>query len=218
MDATRISAPQFGVLNRIGYAIVRAVARVTLFPYLRLRREGESLPPRPCIIAPNHCSYLDPLVVQGVVPERRIVFLMTRSWYDRPRLRPFFRFMRAIPVDDEARNRDALEQAVAALAAGYSVGIFPEGAVSETGELRDFRAGVASIAMRAGVPIVPVGITGTHAALPKGARFPRPSRVTVRFGAPIPLPTEEARRDRPRREVLEELIARVRAAVFNLLS
>ncbi len=209
---------RFGALNRIGYAVLRAIARATVFPYLRLRREGGELPPGPCIIAPNHASYLDPLVVQGAISERRIVFLMTRTWYDRPLLRPFFRFMRAIPVDGEARNRDAMERAVAALAAGYSIGIFPEGAVSESGELREFRPGLASIAMRAGVPIVPVAVMGTRAALPKGARFLRPHAVTVRVGAAIHAPNVTEGEGRPRRQLNDELIRRVREAVSALLS
>lgn len=200
------------------YRGVKAFAWLTIKPYFRLSLEGaEHLPSGPCIVAPNHNSYLDPVVVQAALP-LRLVFLMTRDWYDKPLLRPFFRFMRAVPVDDDARNRSALEAGLAALRRGESLGIFPEGEVRPEGDLGEFHHGVASLAVRARVPVVPAGIIGNYRALPKGKLFPRPARVTVRLGAPLPSDMNPRTTGMSRREILKTLTWRLRESVAELLS
>ncbi|MBI4881533.1 MAG: 1-acyl-sn-glycerol-3-phosphate acyltransferase [Planctomycetes bacterium] len=206
----------YGLLNRIGYRLLRLFVGVTVRPYFRIRLEGtQHLPPGPCIVAPNHASYLDPIVLQTALP-RRLVFLMTLTWYDVPLLRPFFRFMHCIPIDEEARNRKALLAALQALERGASVGIFPEGEVTTTGALGRFTPGVAALALRANVPVVPAGITGTFQALPKGRRFPRPVRVTVRLGPPLAPGGDEA--GRAKRDALRQVTAELQQAVRALVS
>ncbi len=146
LTSSREAAEPFSRLNRIGYQIVRAIARVTAWPYFRLRIEGaEHLPPGPVIVAPNHCSYIDPLVLQAVIPSHRIVFMMTSDWYDVKSIQPFFRFMKCISVEEGARNRKALEEALGMLRLGASVGIFPEGQIGPEGKLGEFSPGVASL-------------------------------------------------------------------------
>lgn len=214
LPSSRLDVPRFGTANVLGYRLLHIVTRLSLAPWLRLRAEGsERLPAGPCVLAPNHASYLDPVVLQAVLADRRIVFLMTRAWYERPVLRPFFRAVGAIPVDADRTNRDALERAVAALRAGHPVGIFPEGAVSGDGRLGAFHPGVAAVALRARVPVVPVGLRGTSRALPKGAWFPRPQRVTVRFGQPLGVAADAG----SRREGILSLTGSLRDAVASLL-
>ncbi len=215
-------AQSFGLANRITFGALRAVVRVLLFIWFRLTGScAAPLPRGPVVFAPNHRSLLDPVVVQ-VVCQRRLVFMITNKWYSRPSLRWFFRFMRCIPVEDGARNRAALDRALTALGAGHSVAIFPEGRISADGRLGEFVPGVVALARRAGVPIVPVGVVGTREALPRGARIPRPCRITVRFGPPIFLgetaPADASDPgDASRRALLRTETARVRAAVANLL-
>jgi len=209
----------FGRANQIGYTFVRLFALAVIRPYFRIRLEGrEHLPDEgPWIVAPNHRSYLDPVVLQTPIRGHRLIFLMTRSWYDRRFLKPFFRLMKCIPVEDEARNRKALEQAVAVLRRGVPVGIFPEGQLSRSPELGHFSPGVASLALRTGVPIVPAGILGTERALPKGKLLPRPCKVIVRLGPALWPLSGEAARGLSRRDILDDLTRRLKAAVESLL-
>lgn len=209
----------FGPVNSAGYRALRWIARGSLVPYFRLSATGvERLPEGPCVLAPNHASYLDPLVLQAALP-RRVVYLMTSDWYDRVLLRPFFRFMRAVPIRENGRsNRDALSRAHEALRHGLPIVIFPEGRVTTDGTLGRFHPGVGQIAVRAGVPIVPIGIEGTFAALPKGKALPRRVRVTVRVGTPLDVPPVDGLDKSARREALRVVTERVKDAVAELLA
>jgi 1-acyl-sn-glycerol-3-phosphate acyltransferase len=93
----------------------------------------------------------------------------------------------AFPVRRGGADRTALTHAGEVLRDGGLVGIFPEGTRhrADSEELGEANEGVAFIALRADVPVVPVGIEGTQKALPRGARFPRFPRVTIVFGEPV---------------------------------
>lgn len=209
-------APRFGALNRLFFRLLRLAAFLVIKPYFRLRLEGgRHLPAGPFIVAPNHVSFLDPVVLQSALP-RRLVFLMTRSWFDRPALRWFFAAMRCVPVEDEGRNRRALTLGLQALAAGVPVGIFPEGRVQDDGRVGEFSHGVASLSLRAGVPVVPAAILGTRDALPRGRWFPRPVRVTVRLGAPLGGGTFAGNGETARRALLERLTRDLEGEVRRL--
>jgi 1-acyl-sn-glycerol-3-phosphate acyltransferase len=96
------------------------------------------------------------------------------------------------------RDRAAQQFSLDALAAGRPIAIFPEGTRSRDGHLTDGKAGAALIAMRSGAPIVPAGISGTHRIFPGRSRWPRPTRVRVRYGEPFRLdhrPTGRLDRD-----------------------
>jgi 1-acyl-sn-glycerol-3-phosphate acyltransferase len=191
--------------------------RAVCQPYFRLRLiGGDRLPAGPFVIAPNHESLLDPVVLQLVLP-RRLVYLMTEDWYDVAVLTPFFRFVRAIRVRERVGgNRAALAQAALALMNGVSVGIFPEGRLSRDGSLDTFHPGVTLLAMRVGVPIVPAAIQGTAAALSHDRRFPKPSRVTIRIGEPLDVTVPRDMRARSFRALAEEAAERLRARVAAL--
>ncbi|HWX42896.1 MAG TPA: lysophospholipid acyltransferase family protein [Blastocatellia bacterium] len=91
------------------------------------------------------------------------------------------------PVDrgDPRKTAHSLRRVVEGIKAGKSLAVFPEGTRSEDGRLQEFKAGAFKIALRAGVPIVPVAIRGTHELLPKHSLAPRPGRVDVIIGTPI---------------------------------
>lgn len=161
----------------------RATFGTALRLWFRLRVEGQ-LPAGPCVLAANHTSFLDPLVL-GAAQPRRIVYLMTEVVWRSPAFGWFYRWSRAIPLRTRGGNRDALRAARAVLQQGRVVGIFPEGGLSRDGRLMVGSPGAVSLALQAGVPIVPVGIVGAHAAMPPGAVWPRPRRIRVCFGAPI---------------------------------
>ncbi|HGY92713.1 MAG TPA: 1-acyl-sn-glycerol-3-phosphate acyltransferase [Planctomycetes bacterium] len=165
----------------------------------------------PYVLAPNHVSFLDPVVVQLAHP-RHVTFLMTEAIYRVRPLRWFFRFWEAIPVPEDRAPGEALKAAFRTIRSGGVVGIYPEGQISPNGTLQEGKQGVAMIMLRAGVPVVPVAIFGTYEVLPRQARFPRPGRIRVVFGDPI-FPPETPK---DRKGAARELSARVMEAIAAL--
>lgn len=142
------------------------------------------LPEGPLILAPNHCSFLDPLLVGGFM-DRRVTFMMTAKYYDDPLFGVFYRAARCIVVELEGVNRRALRQAAEVLEAGRTLIVFPEGEISADGQLQELQPGCAWLARRTGVPVYPVHLRGTYEALPRGARRPRVTPLGFRFGSPM---------------------------------
>jgi 1-acyl-sn-glycerol-3-phosphate acyltransferase len=150
----------------------------------RLRIEGAPPAAGACVLAANHTSYLDPIVL-GVALRRRVVFLMTEVVYRARAGRWFYRWNHAIPVAARGANLEALRTARAVLQQGRVIGIFPEGGISRDGLPLLGNPGAVALVLQEDVSIVPVGLIGVRDVLPPGARWPRRRRLTVRFGAPL---------------------------------
>ncbi|MFH9425155.1 lysophospholipid acyltransferase family protein [Streptomyces sp. NPDC017529] len=170
---------------------------VILGPLLRLvfrpRVEGlEHVPPEgAAIIAGNHLSFSDHFVMPVIVP-RRVTFLAKAEYFTGPGLRgrltaAFFRGIGQIPVDRSGGKaaQAALRSGLAVLRKGRVLGIYPEGTRSHDGRLYKGRTGVAAMAIKAQVPVVPCAMIGTFEAQPTGRRLPRAMRITIRFGKPL---------------------------------
>lgn len=144
----------------------------------------EHVPPGPALIVANHPSAVDPLFIGAAVPER-LLFVAAEEFLS---MRGFvgwaMRTYGCIAVRRGGIDISAIREPVRALAAGRKVALFPEGGISP--RPRPPQRGAALIAARAGVPIVPAAIRGTGRVYPLGARVPRPGRVTLRFGLPVP--------------------------------
>jgi 1-acyl-sn-glycerol-3-phosphate acyltransferase len=159
------------------------------------RVEGlENLPRTgPMLVVANHCSNLDPPLVGWAVGHRsgRVIHFMAkeemRSW---PVAGWLARNAGVFFVRRGAGDRSAQRMALAILEQGAALGLFPEGTRSRDGQLADGRAGAALLAMRTGVPIVPVGVAGTHNIFRGRRLIPRRSRVTIRIGPTFRLPVE----------------------------
>lgn len=136
------------------------------------------------VLAANHTSFLDPMLVGGAVP-RRVAFLMTEIVFRSPSMGWFYRWNHAIPLSIRGGNREALRAARDILRQGRVVGIFPEGGLSRDGLLLLGSPGAVSLVLGESLPIVPVGIVGADRALPPGCVLPRPRRIEVFFGEPI---------------------------------
>lgn len=188
-------------------------ARWFLQLFFGLRADNVPRVDGPCILAPNHVSYLDPIVVQLTFP-RHITFLMAGHIFRYRWLRWFYSFWGAIPLDEGRVVAGAMKSALGAARSGHVVGIFPEGRISESGVLQDGREGVATLMQRARVPVVPVAILGTYQVLPKHARFPRRGRLRVAYGEPITLETVEGE---DRKAAARRLRDRVMEAIAALL-
>ena len=162
---------------------------------LDYRRSGPALPPGPVVIAANHFSHLDP-VIAGMAVYRPVRYLAVDVLFGRSR---FFdgltHWLGAIPMSRTRAPLGALRTALAELAAGGTIGLFPEGArVWRWGEVAPKR-GAAWLARRAGVPLVPIAIHGTDRVLGRdGGRIKRhPVRVVVCDAiGPEELPTAAA--------------------------
>jgi 1-acyl-sn-glycerol-3-phosphate acyltransferase len=141
----------------------------------------------PAIIAPNHISFFDSVVLIGVLP-RRISFVGKAEYLDDWKTRYLLPAVGMIPIERGSGKQSlaALDTAAGVLEQNELFGIFPEGTRSRDGLLHKGRAGLARLAMRAGAPIIPVGLRGTDLIQPPGASVPRPFvRCEVHFGRPI---------------------------------
>ncbi|PYN85601.1 MAG: 1-acyl-sn-glycerol-3-phosphate acyltransferase [Candidatus Rokuibacteriota bacterium] len=167
------------------YRALRTPLRQALVRWFDLRVDGlEHLPASgPYLIAANHHNYLDGVVLGVTVPEPISFLVMPRVWRATPFHPLFHRNIRSIPIDLERADVGALRRALHILQEGRVVGIFPEGPFSVRGRLEPGLPGVALLALRSGVPVVPAGIRGTYEAL-AGRRGYIPRRVPlgVRFG------------------------------------
>jgi 1-acyl-sn-glycerol-3-phosphate acyltransferase len=166
---------------------------VLLGPVLRLmyrpKVKGLSNIPadEPAILAANHQSFLDDLLLPLMVPKRKVVFLAKADYFDKWYLRWFFRGANVIPVRRESHSaaEDALRAGVKALREGRLVGIFPEGTRSPDGRLYRGKTGVARMALEARVPVIPVALVGTFELMPYDRKLPKPGQVELRFGKPL---------------------------------
>ena len=174
-------APSVPFLDRA----LRPPLRRALQRWFDLRVDGlEHLPSSgPYLIAANHHNYLDGVVLGVTVPEPISFLVMPRVWRATPLHPLFHRNIRSIPIDLERADVGALRQALQSLHEGRVVGIFPEGPFSVRGRLEPGLPGVALLALRSGVPVVPAGIRGTYEAL-AGRRgyIPRRVPIGVKFG------------------------------------
>jgi 1-acyl-sn-glycerol-3-phosphate acyltransferase len=184
------------------------------------RVEGVEHAPRsgPYILVSNHCSNLDPPMLGWAVGHQtgRVIHFMAKDEIrDWPLVGWLARQSGVFFIRRGEADRGAQRIALDLLAAGRALGLFPEGTRSRDGQLRNGRAGAALLAMRAGVPLLPVGIAGTHRIFARGRRIPRRSRVTIRVGRPFMLPAlSDGSLDR---SALQEATARIMREIAALL-
>ncbi len=144
--------------------------------------DGRVPPSGGALIVCNHVSFVDALVIAAAC-RRPIRFVMDHQVFHMPVLNFVFRHGRAIPIasakDDPAMMERALDEAARALAAGDLVAIFPEGRVSEDGEIHEFRAGLCRILERCPAPVVPMalrGLWGSYFSRIEGRAMKKPFR------------------------------------------
>jgi len=200
------------------YAGIRGLARPVLRRFFAFRVSGlEQLPAGAFIVAANHVNYLDGVVL-GVALSRQIVFLVMPRVYRATPIHPFFHDrVGSIPINLARPDHGAIRGVLRVLEAGGVVGIFPEGPFGKDGQLVRGQPGIALVALRAGVPVVPAAITGTFEALAARRWYiPRPVPLRVRFGAPLRF-AAQARRVLSHR-VREDVTARIMDEIAALLA
>jgi long-chain acyl-CoA synthetase len=157
--------------------------------FLRLRvKRPDAFLPGPFVLCPNHLSYLDNPLVVGALPFsvfRRIFFLGSSKYFRNPALGWLARMCRVVPVDADVNLLKALRMAKAGLERGMVACIFPEGTRSFDGSLQPLRQGTAILATALGVPVVPIGISGTFEVLPRDRGFQGLHPCAVSAGDPV---------------------------------
>jgi 1-acyl-sn-glycerol-3-phosphate acyltransferase len=166
-------------------------------------------------VAPNHASFLDPLVL-GCSVWTRMVYLMAVDYHRQPVLNWFYRVAGTIPVEEGRSNRSMMQNALAELRAGRVVAIFPEGGISRDGALLKGNPGVAALILRAEVPVIPVALLGTFEAMPRNVWLPKPRTVRVRFGEPIWPQEWERIASKDRKQRLAAVTDRIMAEIAAL--
>lgn len=170
---------------------------VLIGPVLRLlgrpRIEGLEHLPRtgPVILASNHLAVVDSLYLPLAVP-RRITFLAKSEYFTTPGIKGrfnkfFYSAAGQVPIDRSGGEaaQAALRTAKRVLEDGNVLGLYPEGTRSPDGRLYKGKTGLARIALETGVPVIPVAMIGTDVMNPIGSKSYRPTKITVRLGAPL---------------------------------
>jgi len=142
------------------------------------------------LLASNHQSFLDPVVV-GLGLPRQLHYLARRSLFDIPLFRRLIRAVNAFPIERGKADRGAIRAAIRVLSQGRALLLFPEGTRTWDGRVGPFRPGFAMVAARAGARIVPVAIDGAFEAWPRARRLPHAGRVRVAYGEPVAPPPAE---------------------------
>jgi 1-acyl-sn-glycerol-3-phosphate acyltransferase len=170
--------------------LVKHVLRLYLRFWHGLEFQGaEHIPPTgPVLALVNHNSVLDVLALVAVDPFADSMGVAKASLFKIPPLRWLLAKWSAIPVQRAGRDTTAIRKIMSALRAGRVVAIAAEGTRSRTGRLLPINQVLARIAVRSGVPILPVGVIGSFDALPPGAIFPRRRKIIVRVGETFELP------------------------------
>ncbi|MBA4494097.1 lysophospholipid acyltransferase family protein [Paenactinomyces guangxiensis] len=192
------------------YSIAKVFVKVFLHIYHRVRVDGTDKIPMsgPLIVVGNHVSNLDPFYIGAMFP-RAIHYMAKHEVFHNPILRRLLRIAGAFPVNREKPETQTMRTALNYLKNGEVVGIFPEGGRKEDHSFQELKQGAAYLAVKQQCPVVPVFISGTEVALPRGASWIKPARITIQVGSPIePPPTGSAKEKQARvsQQIQQELV------------
>ena len=196
------------------YYVSRVIVRVLLFLLTRCQIKGRENVPRqgPLLVVANHLSLADPPLLDASLDRKRM-FMAKKQLFRLGPIGYLVRSFGAFPVHRGQLDRQALRQAYQVLADGLALIVFPEGMRSRSGQLRPAFFGAALIASRSGVPILPIGISGTE-KLERLSWFWRRPQITVNIGHPFHLPPP---RNKLTRGELAELTHSIMQHVAELL-
>jgi len=186
------------IYTRVPEFLIRLLVWMLTNVLYRIKEQGmENIPDEgPCLLVCNHVSYVDALLLGGAV-RRPVRFVMAKPIYDLPLMNYIFRTGKAIPIDSKERNPEIYQQAFERineeLADGQVVCIFPEGKLTQDGELAEFKTGMEKIVNENRVPVIPMALSGlwgsffSHKGGPALTRLPKRfwSRVTLNVGEPV---------------------------------
>ena len=166
---------------------------------------------RPYVYMANHASLIDTPALFAYLPYQFRI-MAKKSLFNVPFMGWHLRTAGHFPIDhgNPRKIATSLRRVIDGVKGGRSLAVFPEGKRTEDGQLQPFETGAFKIALKAGVPIVPVSIRGTFALLPRTSLAPRPGRVDVIISEPIDTTAYNEK-------TLNELIEKTRAAIASNL-
>lgn len=167
------------------------------------------------IIAANHMSYLDPIMIALAAGPRPVNFMGKENLLKIPIFGTMLRALNTFPVKRDVADKSAIVKSLKILSQGEVLLIFPEGTRHRNGSLGPAFAGVASIALKTGTPIVPVGIIGTDKVLPDGSKMFRFPKLKARIGKAIEV-QKVGTQDRKEKEL--ELTNKIMNEISNLIA
>jgi len=168
------------------WRLSQGMARVGANCFWKFRVFGLENIPRTggVLLASNHQSFLDPVLVAMVLP-REMHFMARRTLFRNPVFRAIIAGYNAFAIERDSADVKGVNSAIARLEAGNILLVFPEGTRTGDGSIGRMKPGIGMLAERAAVPIVPVLIDGAYEVLPKGALLPRLGRISIVFGRPL---------------------------------
>jgi 1-acyl-sn-glycerol-3-phosphate acyltransferase len=184
--------------------------------YFRFRTVGLEHIPRkgPFVLACNHVSFLDPYLCGMGCRTREVGFMAKEELFRIPVFSWFIRTSGAFPIKRGTYDSDAFSVFFDRIRDGRPVTVYPEGTRSLDGGLQRGKRGIGMLLHKAKVPVLPAYLHGSYQAWPKGRRLPRPHRVTLFIGTPVPL--DELMQAPPSREVQQAVSDRVMKAIAGL--
>ena len=212
-----------GVVSRSAYYVVRAIVSTFTQLYTRMTITGREHMPRTggYVLAPVHRSYMD-TPISSCLTRRRLRFMGKDTLWKNRWFGWLLSTLGGFPVSRGTADREALQRCVAVLEAGEPLVLYPEGERKSGPVVQPMFHGAVYVALRARVPIVPVGIGGSERVMPKGAKLIYPRKVRVIVGEPLTLPAHGSGRV-PRAQIqamsellhtrLQELFDEAQAAV-----
>ena len=173
----------------------------------------------PVILASNHASLIDPPLV-GAGLHRDINYLARESLFRFPGVGALLRSWNSVPVDRDGGGAAGLKAILNRLLDGGAIILFPEGTRTRDGRLQPARSGIGLTVIKSDAPVVPVRVFGTYEAYGRHMRFPRPRRVTVKYGEPMrfeALRAEAKACSKARlKEIYQEVANQIMAAIARL--
>lgn len=188
------------------YSICRTLAAIIFKILFRFDAQGiEHIPKEGAfILASNHTSYLDPIAL-GVACPRRLNFMARHDLFSIPLFSWLISNVGAFPLKRDSADLSAIKEAIRRLKNGNVLVLFPEGSRRIDGKSGTPQGGIGFLATKVNVPMIPAFIKGTQIALPKGAKFVRPTKVFVRFGKQISI-----ERRMPYQDIARQIMENIR--------
>jgi long-chain acyl-CoA synthetase len=213
-DPHVLAALNGGLLPIFAWFVFGRFVSLFMRVFFQLRVSGkEKLPAKgPFILSPNHQSFIDGPVVASQIPWRLfkdMFYVGTSEVFGQGIFNYLGRTFRLIPVDPDSNLVNAMRAGAFGLKRGYNLVLYPEGERSIDGTPKKFKKGAAILATHLQIPIYPVALEGFYDSWPRGKRFPRLSKLRIRFGDPIQPPAAETASEETYRQVTETLRDRV---------
>ena len=170
---------QFPIARFFAWLLMKVLGRMKTIRMSSVPKQGGLL------VLMNHRSDCDPVAAQVSCP-RPVRFMAKSELWNMFGVRTVLNWLKCFPVKRGEPDKSAIKHAVELLKAGECVGIFPEGQLTETGDIQELKPGIALIVRMSGVPVICCGLQNTEKVVPYGSLLPRPSlmKVIAKWGEP----------------------------------